>query len=622
MKRLIFKSVLHVLIILGVYGARAEQFNQFLGFGDSTFDSGYFRYNSTGLPPYDAVIAQAVGFGDTGAFVANGIMNSVMLANKFCLTAVPVGIAGGGTNYANGGSYTMTTGVPFPKSVSCIMQIKNYLKSVNGIANPCALYIVKTGDNDLSYVTPDQPKYLSECAAALTTELALLQKAGACTIMVPNSYNVAIWAGLGGDIAPGNARKYAVSNAYQLLKWSDLCAAGVHFIPADIDSLCAYVVHNPTCFGFTPESVLSSSGPALKNPYPYNSALTSYPLTTTELQAFLFVDKVHFATAGQRLEADYEHSLLIAPSQISLIMESAMQKDLAVSAAIQRQVDLTWQERGTSGTNFWVVPDAKYLKLKNTPCFAHAHGVSFGGTIGVDHRTQGGAIFGVALTAGTQKQKFSTCGGHFDQTVETPSLYAAYKGEHVWCDAVASGSAYQNKINRHVPLGMFIDENCARPAGYSLALMAGIGGDFKSEHVATGPVAYVELQHVRLREFTETGRSGVTALSFARQTWNSCVSQLGWRVLGDVGKWQPFAQARWNHEWADKHHKVTTKLTSVSAPSYTMAAAPVASNWGDAWLGTAYQVNDRVALRGAFLTTFCDRQVASYGGELGLNVSF
>ena len=63
-------------------------------------------------------------------------------------------------------------------------------------------------------------------------------------------------------------------------------------------------------------------------------------------------------------------------------------------------------------------------------------------------------------------------------------------------------------------------------------------------------------------------------------------------------------------------------LTSVAAPSYTMDAAPVASNWATASLGTSYKFNSRVTLRGAFLATFLNPQVRSYGGEFGLNISF
>ena len=130
------------------------------------------------------------------------------------------------------------------------------------------------------------------------------------------------------------------------------------------------------------------------------------------------------------------------------------------------------------------------------------------------------------------------------------------------------------------------------------------------------------MQQVHINGFTETGTSGVTALSFGGQTRDSVVSQLGWRVLADVGDWQPFAEAKWNHEWADTDRTITASLTSVAAPSYTMDAVPVASDWATASLGTSYKLNSRVMLRAAVSTMFLNPQVTSYGGELGLNVSF
>ena len=122
--------------------------------------------------------------------------------------------------------------------------------------------------------------------------------------------------------------------------------------------------------------------------------------------------------------------------------------------------------------------------------------------------------------------------------------------------------------------------------------------------------------------FTETGTSGVTALSFRSQTRDSVVSQLGWRALMDVGNWQPFAEAKWNHEWAGKDRTVTASLTSVSAPSYTMDAAPVAADWATSSLGVSYKLNSQMILRGAVSAVFFNQQQISYGGELGLNVSF
>jgi outer membrane lipase/esterase len=621
MKQSVLKAVLvAVIVLIAPVAANAKGFNQYIGFGDSTLDSGYFRYHTTGNLAFDALIAAVVAGGDSGAFVANGVVNSIILADKFGLSGAPIGA--GGTNYANGGSYTATDNEPYPgASVSAIVQIQNYLFSVNGVANPNALYLVKSGDNDLNYQNPLPPNYLSDSASALATEVAVLQAAGARTIMVPNSYNSALFAGAGGDIDPANAAAYATSVAYFSLRWADLQAAGVRFIPADNDSLFRYVVHNPTLFGFTAFSVLVIHAPAYNNPVPFNSALLAYPLTSTQQQTFLFVDAHHLTTAGQTIEADYEYSLLTAPSQISLVVENAVQSNLARAATIQGQIDLSGQHRGPSGVNVWASAGAESLRVENAPGFPNDPGVTFGGTVGVDYRTQRGVILGAAFTAGSQRQGFST-GGYFDQVGEAPSLYAAYKVGPVWGDLVAAYGLLQDKIARQVPLGIFTDDNNANTVGHSLSLALRGGGDFRLGRITTGPVAGVVLQEVHLDGFTETGTSGVTALSFASQTRHSLVSQLGWRVLVDIGNWQPFLEAKWNHEWADKDNTVTASLTSVAAPSYTMDAAPVASNWATASLGTSYKLNSRVTLRGVFLATFLNPQVRSYGGELGLSISF
>ena len=622
-------ALIMVIAIIMPCAVIAVGLNQYIGLGDSTLDSGYWRYNTMGDKTLDDQTAAAVASGDSGAYNGNGVENSIILAGKFGLSAAPVGAPGGGTNYANGGSYTVTNKEPYKTSVPVILQIQNYLASVNGTANPHALYVIKSGDNDLNYSTPDLAKYLRDSASALAQEAIVLQSAGARNIMAPNSYNSAVYAGSGGDIDPGNAEKYAASVAYFSLRWADLQAAGVHFIPADIGSVFGYVVHNPTIFGFTSSSVLTVNAPAWNNPLTvppgqdyHNHALWAYPLTATQQQSFLFVDDRHLTTAGQTIEADYEYSLLVAPSQASLVVESAIQNGLALAATMQRQIDLCWKHCGKRHANFWIAGQADYLRIKNARGFPGVSGVPFDGTIGVDYRTKCGAILGVAFTAGYQKQKFSNIGGHFDQVVEAPSLYVAYKSGRVWGNLEATYSAFQNKIRRQVPLGIFTDENKASPSGNSLALMLCIGGDFKPGKITTGPVAYLVLQQAHLNGFTETGNSGVTALLFASQTQNSLVSQLGWRILGDMDKWQPFAQVRWNHEWGDKNNSVTASLTSVVAQPYTMAAAPVASDWADAWLGTAYHLNSKVTLRGDLFATFFNRRVENYGGELGLNVSF
>ena len=90
----------------------------------------------------------------------------------------------------------------------------------------------------------------------------------------------------------------------------------------------------------------------------------------------------------------------------------------------------------------------------------------------------------------------------------------------------------------------------------------------------------------------------------------------------DAGRWQPCAEAKWNHEWAGKDRKVTAALTTVAAPAYSTDAFPVTSDWATASVGTSYKLSSKVMLLGRLTSVFLNPQVSSFGGELGLNISF
>jgi outer membrane lipase/esterase len=591
--------------------AQAANFDQYVGFGDSTLDSGYFRYHSTGDAATDQALAAAIANGASGAFVGNGVMNSTMLAGRFGLNGAP--ISGGGTNYAIGGAQT---GVTSPPVLSTVQQIQNYLSAVNGAANSHGLYVINTGDNDVTYMRRHpgaSPTYLSDQASALVMQTARLQAAGARTIMVSNSYNYAVFADLGGVISSSNLASYELSASYQASIWSGLTAAGVRFVPIDRDSVFKYVAQNPTSFGFTATSVLSTNAPCTV------SALICTSITPTQQQSYLFVDGVHLTTAGQRIEADYEYSLLAAPSQMSLVTESAVQAGLAGTAVIQRQIDLSDQNRGASGFNAWVSAGADHLSLKNASGFPTTSGTPFGGAVGLDYQLPGGLVLGAALTGGDQTQKFST-GGHFSQVDEAPSVYVAYKAGPVWGSAVATYGLFQDHIARQVALGTFTDQNSADVDGRSLSVALRGGGDIDLGPVTTGPVVGMVIQRVRLDGFTETGTSGVTALSFGSQTRDSRVGQLGWRGAMDLGNWKPFAEAEWNHDWASKNKEVSASLTSATAAAYTAAVAPVAADWATASLGASYKLSEQMRLSGEASAVLGNPQVSSYGGKVSLSV--
>jgi outer membrane lipase/esterase len=621
--------------------ATSAELNQFVGFGDSTMDSGYFRYNPTGgspsLPPgapittIDMAIQRTVAGGGSGAFAGPAIVDTEQIAARFGLTAMPFIIGGGGgTNYANGSAQTVPTTAAdgylhgLYNNVPIVTQIDNYVASVHNVANPNALYMISYGGNDLIWLqiqggsTAPLP-YIGSLANSLTASIANLQAAGARTIVVLNVYAYAKLVGPDGTLTPANATVVDQAATYSAEVWSGLKAAGVNFIPADVEGALKYASQNPTRFGFTPATALASS-PAC-GPIPAILCAPAQLVSPNAEQTYMWSDVNHLTTAGQAIESDLIYSLVTAPSQISLLTETAVQSGLARMATIQGQIDLTEQHRGPNGVNVWASAGANSLSLTNAPYFPNASGTPFDGTVGADYRTPGGAILGAAVTGGSQTQGFSN-GGYFSQAGEALSLYAAYRTGPLWGNAVAGYDLLQNHIARQVTLGAFTDQNSGDANGQSLGLALRGGYDAHVGSVTTGPVAGVVLQQVNINGFTETGTSGITALSFGSQTQDSAISQLGWRASVEVGRWQPFADMEWNHEWADKNRTITASLTSIEAPSYFAAAAPVAANWATASFGTAYRLNPQVSVRAALSALFINPQVASFGGELGLNVAF
>jgi outer membrane lipase/esterase len=640
-------KVLHLLLLAALLAPIAPRlagatgtFNQFVGLGDSTLDSGYFRYTSTGNASADAMVASAIAGGAQGGWAGPGVMTTTFLAARFGLSAETV--SAGGTNFANGSAYTAplsanagNAAAPggLSGNVTTTQQIANLLASTGGVANAHALYVVNSGNNDLIFVQNQgaawiaaNPTFLNGVASEFAASVATLQAAGARTIMVPNTFYTSTLTGSGGIVPASNIDDYARAVAYGMTKWSYLTAAGVRFIPADLTSVFQFVASNPTLFGFTPSSVLSANAPS-----PVAALVTTWAdITPVQLQTYLFVDGHHLTTAGQKIESDYEVSLLTAPSLMSLLAEAPVQGGLARAAVIQGQIDLSSQHRGPTGVNVWIGGGVGALTLKNFSGFPDVSGTPFTGSAGVDYQMPFGLIVGAAFTAGTMTQHFSIGGGHFDQNDQAISLYSAYQAGPIWGNVVASYGWYQDKIARDVTLGLFTDSNSADTTGTSLALALRAGGDIHLGPVTTGPVAGLVLQQVRIKGFAETGSSGaqtgsngVTALSFGKQIRDSAISQLGWRASIDVGDWRPFVEAKWNHELVDQSdRKVKTALTSTTAAPYSMAAAPVKSDWATASAGTSYKISERVMVRGSASATAFDSQTVSYGGDVGVSVSF
>lgn len=320
------------LALLPVAPAAAATFTEFVGFGDSTIDSGWWKGAlsgscgavaapcTTGNAAKDSRIANAIANGGTGAPVGVGLMNSQVLAGFYGLSALPANQPGG-TNYAISGALSAPVGGiggnlnPNPNLPSTTTQIATYLTSAGGHANPHALYLISTGGNDITYAINNysgaqRQTFLAGQLATLTAEVKLLQDAGAKYILVHGNYGQGLLA----------------TFLNQTLK-SDFATAGIGFVYSDVGALVQAVTANPTAYGFTAATV----GPGIAGVSTGSACVgggsgwgqwcgdttTPHPdfahlRTPNSEQTSFFSDDQHFSAAGQRLEAEFDYRLLEA----------------------------------------------------------------------------------------------------------------------------------------------------------------------------------------------------------------------------------------------------------------------------------------------------------------------
>lgn len=319
--------------------AFASPYNQLVGFGDSTLDSGWWRGalqgSCAGLgapcttlnPDKDLRIQNAIDRGGTGAPVGVGLMHSQYLAASLGVTANPVNAVGGGTNYAISGSLSSRVGGFGNLNPNAILpstseQIARYL-SANPTANANALFVIGTGGNDLRYALDtwtqagqgqERRNFIDGQISSLVAAVLALDQAGAEHILI--------------DGVQSNG---GLANYWNTQLRLRLDAAGVDYIFADVAGLLEEITANPTLYGFTSTTVLpgiagdatrsacvsgagaSGWGQFCANRLTFTNGVPYARLRSADSeQTSLYSDNEHLSDAGQRLLAEYEYQLVMA----------------------------------------------------------------------------------------------------------------------------------------------------------------------------------------------------------------------------------------------------------------------------------------------------------------------
>jgi VCBS repeat-containing protein len=334
----------------------ASSFDQFLGFGDSNTDSGY--YFNTPISSDTAKEAQyqaAVSAGGGLPTSVGGVMNSTLLAEDYGLNADPynpgTGSSGSplGTNYAASGA-TVTGSLSGSLAPSITSQIQTYLSSTGGVANPDAIYLISGGANDAAIAEglPGQQgdAFMVSEANSLANALITLHNDGAQYIVIDNDTGASTYG--------------AIFNA---TLDSDLGAAGVPFIDSDARSLFKAIEADPSAYGISnvdPGVVAGSvpydpfAGGADLNPnsseFPQGWALYATQLVSANAgSTYLWADDGHLSAAGQAIEANYDHELIQTDTPV---VGETLSADPAVVNGAGSDFSYQWQSLA-AGSSIW-----------------------------------------------------------------------------------------------------------------------------------------------------------------------------------------------------------------------------------------------------------------------------
>lgn len=305
-------------VLWGAGSADAQTYSKVIVFGDSNADSGFYRAlsNPGGGTNFNNAWSAAVAAGAGAPTSRPGLMHSEVLASYFGLTAAPSNTVGG-TNYATSGAKNVDVNTSvnggFSQAIPTATQIATYLSSVGNVANPTALYLIESGDNDVSFAAgdsgagpfpPDPNAHVVASAQALGDAIGTLKAAGAQHFVVKVLLE---------SFPTNDANVRALRAAHNTALFDRLESLGVTVVGSDFNATRLAMAANPSSFGFTTVSNGLGNTACVK---PSNigsawsllcSSTAGAPSQFASANADLtrlFADDSHMATAGQKILAN------------------------------------------------------------------------------------------------------------------------------------------------------------------------------------------------------------------------------------------------------------------------------------------------------------------------------
>lgn len=462
-----------------------------------------------------------------------------------------------------------------------------------------ALFVVNLGGNDIRAL--DNPQVT---AATALQSIQALADAGANTIVagnLPNLGNLPEAVNVNGSTrtAVANAR---TANAIEFNQQVDAGIASINanIIRADIASLLAEVIANPTSFGFsanvdqTSQCFNGSSSGCFETPGLGNSS-------GGNPDDFIFDDGLHPTQKTAQISADYIESLLRAPSQVSLIAEAGH------ASLVQHQNSLRSHQSGlrfspqTVGRYSFIAnvqTSDKGLDETGTTASAEAEGNYL--NVGFTYRKNNNWRLGASLAYVDQELDIASTGSNFESDGFLISGLANYQNEDFFAEASISYADLDIESKRSVLLGSTQRIESAQTSADGIGLSIAIGKDIVSSDTwHAGPILRFDFNQLNVDDFSENGRRS-TSLSFSNIERSSPIAAVGAfantsSVIANMPV-QYFAEALFESNLDDDSEDVQASLNSLNNSSqFSLRSFEIDDNGYSVQLGVNAQITSKTS---------------------------
>ncbi|MCF7788403.1 MAG: autotransporter domain-containing protein [Prosthecobacter sp.] len=274
---------------------------------------------------------------------------------------------------------------------------------------------------------------------------------------------------------------------------------------------------------------------------------------TNDINNHLFILR---AGGGEESDDEGGDGSISASMDVGVVMGQGDGPDSAMARRIKPSRQ--WQAFAT--VNYGNVRLSPINKQAGVQVDAWASGV------GIERHVSRGMTLGFAFSYLQSKQNYTNGLGSVDLEGPALSAYLSYVRKNVWCNLLYTFGDYNMGTSRNPGFGFAAAQGSTTTYTNSLQFNTGYSLRFQNNTLVMGPFVGVDYLHGTVEGYSETG-GGPAALSFARQTFESLVTRVGWSVSKKITTdWAVITpQVRLSYERQNVRNNGTS-VTLINAP--------------------------------------------------------